>query len=95
MKILFLTPQIPYPPQKGTSMRNWGLISGLADNHEVSALSFLDPEQRPELDDLLMATCRIEVVEPPPRTPRDRLRPLSMPGPKLPSPKIIYTGDAP
>jgi sugar transferase (PEP-CTERM/EpsH1 system associated) len=74
MKILFLTPQIPYPPQKGTSMRNWGLISGLADNHEVSALSFLDPEQRPELDDLLMATCRIEVVEPPPRTPRDRLR---------------------
>jgi sugar transferase (PEP-CTERM/EpsH1 system associated) len=74
MKILVLTPQIPYPPHKGTSMRNWGLISGLAETHQVSALSFLDPGQNPDLDDVLTATCRIEVVEPPPRTLRDRLR---------------------
>jgi hypothetical protein len=40
MKILFLTPQLPYPPQKGTAMRNWGLISGLAERHEVAVLSF-------------------------------------------------------
>ena len=52
MKILFLTPQIPYPPQKGTSMRNWGLISGLAERHQVSVLSFLDPGQSPVLDDI-------------------------------------------
>jgi sugar transferase (PEP-CTERM/EpsH1 system associated) len=74
MKILFLTPQIPYPPQKGTSMRNWGLISGLAERHRVSVLSFLDPGQSPVLDDKLTATCRIEVVEPPVRTLHDRLR---------------------
>jgi sugar transferase (PEP-CTERM/EpsH1 system associated) len=74
MKILFLTPQIPYPPQKGTSMRNWGLVSGLAERHHVSVLSFLDPGQSPVLDDALTATCRIEVIEPPVRTLRDRLR---------------------
>jgi len=74
MKILFLTPQIPYPPQKGTALRNWGLIAGLAERHEVAVLSFLDPGQPPELADVLTATCRIEVVEPPVRTLRDRLR---------------------
>jgi glycosyltransferase involved in cell wall biosynthesis len=55
-------------------MRNWGLISGLAENHRVSVLSFLDPGQSPDLDDVLTATCRIEVIEPPPRTLRGRLR---------------------
>jgi sugar transferase (PEP-CTERM/EpsH1 system associated) len=74
MKILFLTPQIPYPPQKGTSMRNWGLISGLAERHQVSVLSFLDPGQSPDLDDMLTATCPIEVIEPPERTLHHRLR---------------------
>ena len=74
MKILFLTPQLPYPPQKGTALRNWGLISGLAERHEVSVLSFLDPGQSPDLDDALAATCRVEVVEPPPRSLRTRLR---------------------
>jgi glycosyltransferase involved in cell wall biosynthesis len=43
VKILFLTPQLPYPPQKGTAMRNWGLISGLAERHEVAVLSFASP----------------------------------------------------
>jgi len=30
MKILFLTPQFPYPPHKGTTMRNYYLIANLA-----------------------------------------------------------------
>lgn len=55
MKILFLTPQLPYPPQKGTALRNWGLIDGLAPRHELSLLSFRGPGQqvtppRPVLD---------------------------------------------
>jgi glycosyltransferase involved in cell wall biosynthesis len=74
MKILFLTPQLPYPPQKGTALRNWGLISGLAKRHEVSVLSFLDPGQSSDLDDALTATCRVEIVEPPLRSLRTRLR---------------------
>jgi len=43
MKILFLTPQVPYPPQQGAALRNWGLISGLAARHDVAVLSFLAP----------------------------------------------------
>ncbi|MFN2272851.1 MAG: glycosyltransferase [Anaerolineae bacterium] len=74
MKILFLTPQLPYPPQKGTALRNWGLISGLAERHEVAVLSFLDPGQPPDLDYVLTAACRVEVVEPPLRSMRTRLR---------------------
>ncbi|MBN1977682.1 MAG: glycosyltransferase [Anaerolineae bacterium] len=74
MRLLFLTPQLPYPPQKGTALRNWGLISGLAERHEVAVLSFLDPGQSPDLDDLLTAACRVEAVEPPVRTLRARLR---------------------
>lgn len=74
MNILFLTPQLPYPPQKGTALRNWGLISGLAARHTIAVLSFLDPGQTPELAEQLTAVCRVEIVPPPVRPPRDRLR---------------------
>jgi len=81
MRILFLTPQLPYPPQKGTALRNWGLISGLAARHDVAVLSFLAPGQpllgarltRAQADPL-RGVCRVETVEPPVRTLRDRLR---------------------
>jgi glycosyltransferase involved in cell wall biosynthesis len=55
-------------------MRNWGLISGLAERHEVVVLSFLDPGQSPELEATLTDTCHVEIVEPPVRPPRTRLR---------------------
>jgi sugar transferase (PEP-CTERM/EpsH1 system associated) len=74
MKILFLTPQLPYPPQKGTALRNWGLISSLAERHEVAVLSFLDPGQSPELEATLTDTCHVETVEPPVRPLHIRLR---------------------
>jgi len=75
MKILFLTPQLPYPPQKGTALRNWGLISGLAERHRVSLLSFQSPGQDPQPAPPLIETCaRVETVPQPERTIRDRLR---------------------
>ncbi len=82
MKILFLTPQLPYPPQKGTAMRNWGLISGLAERPDGAVLSCATPPSVPPHrggmkgggGDPLTATCRVEAVEPPARTLRDRLR---------------------
>ena len=74
MKVLFLTPQVPYPPQQGAALRNWGLISSLATRHEVAALSFLASGQSPELADPLRAVCRTETVPLPARTLRDRLR---------------------
>ncbi len=42
MRILFLTPQFPYPPHKGTTLRNYNLLAGLAARHEIDLLSFAD-----------------------------------------------------
>ena len=41
MKILLLTPDLPYPSESGAALRNMGIIRGLrAAGHEVSLLSF-------------------------------------------------------
>ncbi len=40
-RILFLTPQLPYPPQQGTAIRNLNLIAQVARRHEVHLLSFM------------------------------------------------------
>jgi sugar transferase (PEP-CTERM/EpsH1 system associated) len=74
VKVLFLTPQVPYPPQQGAALRNWGLISGLANRHEVAVLSFRASGQSPEPPDLLRTACRTETVPLPVRVLRDRLR---------------------
>lgn len=74
MRVLFLTPQVPYPPRQGAALRNWGLISDLATRHEVAILSFLSPGQSLEQADRLRAACRIETVPLAVRTFRDRLR---------------------
>ena len=42
MHILLLTPQLPYPPQQGTSLRNFYLLKGMAQNHRITLLSFCD-----------------------------------------------------
>ena len=77
MRILFLTPQLPYPPQKGTALRNWGLIAGLSPRHRVSLLSFLSPRQAPQPAPPLTAACaHVETVPQPTRTLSRRLRNL-------------------
>ena len=73
-KVLFLTPQLPYPPQQGAALRNWGLISGLAVRHEVAVLSFLAPGQPSEPAEAMRKVCRVETVPFPVRTFGDRLR---------------------
>jgi sugar transferase (PEP-CTERM/EpsH1 system associated) len=79
MRILFLTPQLPYPPQKGTALRNWGLIAGLSPRHHVSLLSFLSPGQEPQPAPPLTAACaRVETVPQPTRTLSRRLRDLAL-----------------
>ncbi len=75
MKILFLTPQVPYPPQQGTALRNWGLIAGLAARHQVSLLTFAAQPFQPA-PALAAACARIETVEQPVRTLSRRLRDL-------------------
>ncbi len=48
LRILVLTPQLPYPPRQGTSLRNYNLLRYLAARHRVSLLSFVGPGSRPE-----------------------------------------------
>ncbi|HEX8684447.1 MAG TPA: glycosyltransferase family 4 protein [Ardenticatenaceae bacterium] len=52
MKILSLTPQLPYPPRQGAALRNWGLIHELSSRHEVHLLSFGEGERPPGLASL-------------------------------------------
>jgi len=40
-RILFLTPQLPYPPQQGTAIRNYNVIAQVARRHEVHLPSFV------------------------------------------------------
>ena len=48
-RILILTPQLPVPPQaltgmsQGTTIRNFNLIAGLAQRHDIDLLTFLTP----------------------------------------------------
>ncbi len=80
MRLLFLTPQLPYPPQQGTALRNWGLISHLAARHEIWLLSFDERREgeRGFLPEPLGQTCRSVVSVPvPTRTLGDRLRTLA------------------
>lgn len=72
MRILFLTPQLPYPPRQGAALRNWGLISGLAARHEITVLSFHEPgASSPPRE--LPGVRQLETVELPRRTSRERL----------------------
>lgn len=40
LRLLILTPQLPYPPQQGTSLRNYYIIRGLSERHQITLLSF-------------------------------------------------------
>ena len=63
MKILFLTPQLPNPPHKGTTIRNFNLIKQLSRRHEVHLLSFIRSEEDHPWVDELRKYCRgVETV---------------------------------
>ncbi len=71
-RILILTPQFPYPPHQGTTIRNYNLVAGLARRHEVHLLSFGEPET--SRGTVLDHLCRsVQVVRPPLRSTRRRV----------------------
>lgn len=81
MKILLLTPQRPYPPHQGTTLRNFNLIKQLANHHELHLLTFLEPDQTPHDPGPLPQFCRaIDTVPRPTRTIRTRLRQMLLTG---------------
>jgi glycosyltransferase involved in cell wall biosynthesis len=63
MKLLILTPQLPYPPQQGTTIRNFNLIKQLAPRHEITLLSFGTKDELREAEPL-RALCHKIVIAP-------------------------------
>ncbi|MCB0211239.1 MAG: glycosyltransferase [Anaerolineae bacterium] len=75
MRILLLTPQRPYPPHQGTTLRNFNLIKELAKRHSVSLLTFLEPDQNSTDHGPLLDFCQqIETVPVPQRSTQNRLQ---------------------
>ncbi|MCL4459984.1 MAG: glycosyltransferase [Chloroflexi bacterium] len=68
MRILFLTPHVPYPPHKGTAIRNFNIIENLAARHELTLVSFGEPADKAALAVLRRYCVRVEVIPPPTRS---------------------------
>lgn len=77
MRILFITPQMPYPPRQGTQIRNFHLLRAAAAAHRVDLLSFARPgETLSEAGPLRELCGEIHLVPAPLRTRQERLRML-------------------
>lgn len=75
MQILLLTPQRPYPPHQGTTLRNFNLIQELAKRHTICVLTFLEPDQNPKNPGPLPKLCQwVDTLPVPRRTVGLRLR---------------------
>ncbi len=74
-RVLFLTPQLPYPPHQGTAIRNWHIIRHVAAGRYVDVLSFADdPPKALTAAGPLTALCgRVEALPAPIRSTRTRL----------------------
>ena len=67
--ILLLTPQLPYPPQQGTSLRNFHLLRALAHSHTVTLLSFAESDRAADTARLAELARVLPPVRVPDRTP--------------------------
>lgn len=73
-RVLILTPQVPYPPQQGTAIRNYNLIAHLSARHRLHLLCFVQEGDNTSADTPLRDHCqRIDFVPAPRRTLRQRL----------------------
>ncbi len=73
MKLLILTPQLPYPPHQGTTIRNYNIIACLAEHHDITLLSFGTPEELERAEPLKAACRRIEIASYPTRPMSQRV----------------------
>ncbi len=68
MNILILTPQLPYPPQQGTTIRNFNIIRHLALRHAISLISFGTPAELAHAEPLRALCKQIALAPYPTRT---------------------------
>jgi len=63
MKILMLTPYLPYPPNSGGQTRSYNLIKNLASKHEITLFSLIKDDR--EADNLgeLTKYCEVKVFK--------------------------------
>ncbi len=73
MRILFLMPYLPYPPNKGTALRNLYLLRGAVRSHQVHLLTFGQDADRDAVEVLRRELASLEVVAPPQRSNLERL----------------------
>ena len=66
MRLLVLAPQLPWPPQQGTALRNLNILLHLAERHAVTLLCFAEPGAEPGP----LAEAGLEIITVPPPAPR-------------------------
>jgi hypothetical protein len=57
MRIMIVTPKIPYPPNEGARIRTFNIVKQLARRHEVVLFTFVDAEEELAYIDLLKQIC--------------------------------------
>lgn len=65
-RLLFLTPDLPYPPHQGAALRTYNLIKNLAPQHEISLLSFAEGPDTPKRVAALAQYCAAVTTASPP-----------------------------
>ena len=75
-RLLLLTPQLPYPPHQGTSLRNYHMLKALAQENTITLLSFNEVDKDTDISPL-ENYCRVLPPIPAPiRSQRSRLKQL-------------------
>lgn len=85
-RLLFLTPQVPYPPHQGTTIRNYNLLANLAGDYEIHLLCFQNSADNPPDNSPLPHFCAVVETAPmpAPRSLLDRaIRTLVSPAPDM------------
>lgn len=64
MKILMLTPYLPYPPSSGGQVRSYNLIKNLAKDHEITLFSLIKNESEKKfINELEKYCCKVKVFK--------------------------------
>ncbi len=71
-RVLFLTPDLPYPPHQGAAIRSFNLIKNLAPRHEIHLLSFAQDRTTGDRVTPLLDYCTSMGTVPAPRRSRAR-----------------------
>ncbi len=67
MRILLITPRLPYPPHRGDKLKIFNLLKRLAKSHSIHLLSFVENESEREYIQHLTPYCAAVEVVPLPR----------------------------